>query len=72
MLCNFVPRKFITAKHITQVIWWSTFHTNLWLEGVNLDHIDFHSIWASGAMQLYLNAAPEATIMKIGRWHSHT
>jgi hypothetical protein len=72
MLCQYAPNKIVTAKHIAQVLQQAAFRTTIWMEGFELDRIGPHSIRASGAMHLYLNAVPEATIMNIGRWQSRT
>jgi hypothetical protein len=72
MLCQYAPNKIVTAKHIAQVLQRAAFRTTIWMEGFELDRIGPHSIRASGAMHLYLNNVPEATIMNIGRWQSRT
>jgi hypothetical protein len=72
MLCHYAPTKMVTAKHIAQVLQCPAFRTTLWMEGFDLTCIGPHSIRALGAMQLYFNNVPEATIMNIGRWQSPT
>jgi hypothetical protein len=72
MLGQYAPTKVVTAKHIGQVLQRAAFRTTIWMEGFELDRIGPHSIRASGAMHLYLNNVPEATIMNIGRWQSRT
>ena len=44
----------------------------LWEEGFHPNSIGPHSIQASGAMALYLNNVPEATIRLMGWWQSKT
>ena len=62
----------VTSKRIAQVLQRAAFRTTLWMEGFDLTRIGPHSIRALGAMQLYLNNVPKATIMNIGRWQSRT
>ncbi len=62
----------VSDRDITIAVRWGATADCLLARGYTLDRVSSHSLRAGGAMAMKLSGASDSTIMRIGRWTSHT
>jgi len=67
-----MPFFHVTSNDITQAVCAAIPHLAHRLPGYRSSSVGSHSLWAGGAMALFLSGATPETIMKMGRWTSTT
>jgi hypothetical protein len=72
LLCQYSARGHVRASAISTILLSAVRRVNLQSAGFTTSRIGSHSIRASGAMALYLNAVDPNLIKKLGRWRSDT
>jgi hypothetical protein len=72
LLCQYSAGGHVQASAIAPLLMAAARRTHLQDKGFTQTRIGSHSIRASGAMALYLNAVDPTLIKKIGRWQSDT
>jgi hypothetical protein len=72
LLCQYSARGHVRALAISKILLAAVRRTSLQDQGFVPSRIGSHSIRASGAMALYLNAVDPTLIKKLGRWRSDT
>jgi hypothetical protein len=72
LLCQYSARGHVRASAISTILLSAVRRVNLQNAGFTPSRIGSHSIRASGAMALYLNAVDPNLIKKLGRWRSDT
>jgi hypothetical protein len=72
LLCQYSASGHVRASAISKILLAAVRRTSLQDKGFTPSRIGSHSIRASGAMALYLNAVDPTLIKKLGRWRSDT
>jgi hypothetical protein len=72
LLCQYSASGHVQASAISKILLVALRRTSLQNKGFIQSRIGSHSIRASGAMALYLNAVDPTLIKKLGRWRSDT
>jgi hypothetical protein len=72
LLCQYSPLGHVRSSAIAPLLIAAARRINLQAKGFTHTRIGSHSIRASGAMALYLNAVDPTLIKKLGRWQSDT
>ena len=72
LLCQYSAIGHVRASAISKILLVAVRRTSLQDKGFVPSRIGSHSIRASGAMALYLNAVDPTLIKKLGRWRSDT
>lgn len=72
MLSQYGPTSHVTSSTIATLLRRAVIRSGSIRSGFDVDRIGTHSIWASGAMALFLNNTDPILIRKMGRWGSET